>query len=208
MVTAPHDARPGRNTVKKIIFWGDGILAGSNGFAELLLNHIFLHHPRADVATSQYGDESETWQDVAKGTPLHVIGKALDLVVLGFGYSDLSAGRDPEEIAQTARAAVTLMLQKTQSKVCLLATISSFFAEETERERCQALNRELRGLSGPRVDFVDLEGRVERFLAEHKQGSGEKRSLHLDSSRLTPLGRLFLAHHAFHLIAWPVGSEA
>jgi hypothetical protein len=66
----------------------------------------------------------------------------------------------------------------------------------------------LRGLSGPRVDFVDLEGRVERFLAEHKQGTGEKRSLHLDSGNLTPLGRLFLAHHAFHLISWPVGAEA
>ncbi len=198
----------GGNTVKKIIFWGDGILAGPNGFAELLLNHIFLHHPRADVATFQYGEESETWQDAAKSAPFHVIGKAPDLVVLGFGYSDLSAGRDPGEIAQTARAAVTLILQKTQSRVCLLSMVSSFFAEEGERERCHALNQHLRSLSGPRVDFVDLEGRVERFLAEHKQGTGEKRSLHLDSSRLTPLGRLFLAHHAFHLIAWPVGSEA
>jgi hypothetical protein len=194
--------------VKKIIFWGDGILAGPNGFSELLLNHIFLHHPRADVGTSQYGDESETWQDAAKSTPFHVIGKAPDLVVLGFGYSDLAAGRDPEAIAHTASAAITLMLQKTQTRICLLSLISSFFAEETEREQCHALNQKLRGLAGPRVDFVDLEGRVENFLAEHKQGAGEKRSLHLDACRLTPLGRLFLAHHAFHLISWPVGSEA
>lgn len=192
--------------MKKIIFWGDGILAGPHGFSELLLNHIFLHHPRADVATYQYIDE--TWQEAARNTPLHVIGKAPDLVVLGFGYSDLAAGRDPEEIAQTAKAAVTLMLQKTQSRVCLLSVVSSFFPEDAERERCHALNQALRASAGPRVDFVDLEGRVERFLAEHKLGAGEKRSLHLDSSRLTPLGRLFLAHHAFHLIAWPVGSEA
>ena len=194
--------------MKKIIFWGDGILAGPSGFAESLLNHIFLHHPRADVGTSLYGSEAETWQDAAKNTPFHVIGKAPDLVVLGFGYSDLAAGREPDAIARTAQGVVTLMLQKTGCRVCLLSVVSSFFAEEPERERCHALNRRLRELSGPRVEFIDLEGRVERFLAEHKLGAGEKRSLHLDSVRLTPLGRLFLAHHAYHLISWPVGSEA
>jgi hypothetical protein len=194
--------------VKKIIFWGDGILAGPSGFAELLLNHIFLHHPRAEVGTSLYGGEAETWQDAAKNTPFHVIGKAPDLTVLGFGYSDLAAGRNPVDIAAIAQGTITLMVQKTQGRVCLLSVVSSFFAEEEERERCHALNRRLRDLAGPRVDFIDLEGRVERFLAEHKQGAGEKRSLHLDASRLTPLGRLFLAHHAYHLIAWPVGAEA
>jgi len=195
-------------TMRKIIFWGDGILAGPSGCAELLLNHIFLHHPRADVGTSLYGNETETWQDAAKNTPFHVIGKAPDLVVLGFGYSDLSAGRAPEDIAAAAQGVVTLMLQKTQCRVCLLSVVSSFFAEDADRERCHALNRRMREMAGPRVEYIDLEGRVERFLAEHKLGAGEKRSLHLDSHRLTPLGRLFLAHHAFHLIPWPVGSEA
>ncbi|MDB5051111.1 MAG: hypothetical protein JWO30_4182 [Fibrobacteres bacterium] len=190
--------------MKKIIFWGDGILAGPSGFAELLSNHIFLHHPRADVSTSLYGGETATWQDAVKETPLHVIGKAPVLVVLGFGYTDLTAGRTPDEIAQSAQGVVTLMLQKTQSRICLLSAVSSFFSEEADRERCHALNRRLRDLSGPRVSLVDLEGRVEWFLAEHKQGPGEKHSLHLDRNRLTPLGRLFMAHHAFDLITWPV----
>jgi hypothetical protein len=194
--------------MKKIIFWGDGILAGASGFAELLLNHIFLHHPRANVATSLYGGEAETWQAAAKNTPFHVIGKSPDLAVLGFGYADLNEGRSPEEIATVAQGMITLILQKTQCRICLLSVVSSFFAEPADREKCHVLNRRLRELAGPRVDFVDLEGRAERFLLEHKQGAGEKRSLHLDSSRLTPLGRLFLAHHAFHLISWPVGAEA
>lgn len=193
--------------MKKIIFWGDGILAGPSGFAELLLNHIFLHHPRANVGTSLYGGEAETWREAAKNTPFHVIGKAPDLAVLGFGYADLTEGLTPEEITASAQAMLTLILQKTQCSVCLLSLVSSFFSEE-DREKCHGLNRRLRELAGPRVEFVDLEGRVERFLAEHKQGSGEKRSLHLDTNRLTPLGRLFLAHHAFHLISWPVGAEA
>jgi hypothetical protein len=193
--------------VKKIIFWGDGILAGPSGFAELLLNHIFLHHPRANVGTSLYGGEAETWREAARNTPFHVIGKAPDLAVLGFGYADLAEGRTLDEITASAQAMLTLILQKTQSSVCLLSLISSFFSEE-DREKCHALNGRMRELAGPRVEFVDLEGRVERFLAEHKQGSGEKRSLHLDTNRLTPLGRLFLAHHAFHLISWPVGAEA
>lgn len=198
----------GGTAMKKIIFWGDGILAGPSGFAELLLNHIFLHHPRANVATSLYGGESETWQAAAKNTPFHVIGKSPDLAVLGFGYADLSEGRTPEEIAPIAQGMITLILQKTQCRISLLSVVSSFFPEPADREKCHVLNRRLRELAGPRVDFVDLEGRAERFLLEHKQGAGEKRSLHLDSSRLTPLGRLFLAHHAFHLISWPVGAEA
>lgn len=195
------------DTVKKIIFWGDGILAGPSGFAELLLNHIFLHHPRADVKPFTYGGELEGWQDAAKNTPFHVIGKAPDLVVFGFGYTDLAAGRAPEEIAQVAQGVLTLVQQKTESRVCLLSVVSSFFAEGPDRDRSRDLNRRLKDLAGPRVDFVDLEGRVERFLAEHKQGAGEKRSLHLDLNRLTPLGRLFLAHHAFHLISWPVNVD-
>ncbi len=189
--------------MKKIIFWGDGILSGPSGFAELLVNHLFLHHPRADVSTSLYGGETEGWQDAVKNTPLHVIGKAPDLVVLGFGYSDLGAGRTPDEIALAAQGVITLMLGKTQSRVCLLALISSFFPEGEDRERCHALNRRMRELIGPRVELVDIDSRVERFLAEHKQGVGEKRALYLDRNRLTPLGRLFLAHHAFHLIEWP-----
>ena len=193
--------------MKKIIFWGDGILSGPSGFAELLANHLFLHHPRADVSTSLYGGETEGWQDAVQKTPLHVIGKAPDLVVLGFGYSDLAAGRTPEEIALMAQGVITLMLAKTQSRICLLALVSSFFAGDSDRERCLALNRQLRELVGPRVDLVDVETRVERFLAEHKQGAGEKRALHLDRNRLTPLGRLFLAHHAYHLIAWPDSAE-
>jgi hypothetical protein len=159
------------------------------------------------VGTSLYGGEAETWREAAKNTPFHVIGKAPDLAVLGFGYADLIEGLSLEEILASAQAMLTMILQKTQSSVCLLSLISSFFSEE-DREKCHALNMRLRELAGPRVEFVDLEGRVERFLAEHKQGSGEKRSLHLDTKRLTPLGRLFLAHHAFHLISWPVGAEA
>ena len=143
------------------------------------------------------------WQDVAKDTPLHVIGKAPELVVLGLGYTDLAAGRTPEEIAQTAHGVITLVLQKTQARIGLLSTVSAFLEEGSARERSSLLNRRMRESAGPRVSFVDLEGRVERFYSEHRQSPGEKHSLHLDSNRLTPLGRLFMAHHAFHLITWP-----
>jgi hypothetical protein len=189
--------------VKKIIFWGDGLLAGPTGYAELLAHHIFLHHPQADVSTSFYGDEHATWQDAFSLTPLHVIGKAPDLVVFGFGGTDLSAGKSPEEIRDLAQSALTLILHKTQSRVCLISMISSFFPQGAGREDCHAVNLKLRELATDRVSWVDLESKVEGFLDLHRQGPGEKHALHLDNARLTPLGRLFLAHHAFDLIAWP-----
>jgi hypothetical protein len=189
--------------MKKIIIWGDGILAGPSGFAELLADHIFLHHPRADVSLSPHGLLTASWQDVLKEAPLRVIGKAWDLAVLGFGYTDIAAGKSPEEIAQMASAAITLILQKTQSRICLLTVVSAFFATDAEREGAATLNRLLRELAGPRVDLVDPEGRVAWYFGEHAQSPGDKRALHLDSARLTTLGRLFMAHHAYHLIPWP-----
>ena len=188
--------------MKKIIFWGDGILAGPSGFAELLSNHIFLHHPRADVSTSLYGGEQAGWQDTVRETPLHVIGKAPDLVVLGFGYTDLADGKSPDEIARLAHGVLNLMLQKTHTRICILSVVSGFFIEDSDRERCHALNKAFR-VSDPRISLVDLDRKVDEFFQEHKQGPGEKHSLHLDRSRLTPLGKLFLAHHAFGLISWP-----
>jgi hypothetical protein len=190
--------------MKKIIFWGDGILAGASGFAELLSNHILVHHPKADVKTFVYGGDATVWQDVAKETPLHVIGKAPELVVLGLGYADLAAGRSPEEITQAASGVITLMLQKTQARICLLSTVSGFLVGDG-RESCNVLNGRMRELTSPRVDWIDLESPVAWFFSEHSQGAGEKHSLHLDASRLTALGRLFMAHHAFHLIPWPQG---
>lgn len=189
--------------MKKIIFWGDGLFSGPTGYAELLAHHIFLHNPQADVSTTVHPDGATTWQDAVRLTPLHVIGKAPDLAVLGFGGADLSAGRSPEEIAEAAQAALTLILHKTQSRVCLLSLISSFFPEDAGREASHAVNRRLKELATDRVSWVDLETEVERFLNQHRQGPGEKHALHLDSARLTPLGRLFLAHHAFRLIEWP-----
>ncbi|GEM_PF-1462587 len=189
--------------MKKIIFWGDGLLAGPSGYADLLAHHLFLHHPQADVSTFIYGSDLATWQDAVRETPLHVIGKAPDLVILGFGGADLTAGKSPEEIVPSAQAVLNLILHKTQSRVCLLSLVSSFFPEGAGREACHAVNRKLRELASDRVSWVDLETRVERFLNQHRQGPGEKHALHLDSARLTPLGKLFLAHHAFHLISWP-----
>ncbi len=189
--------------MKKIIFWGDGLLSGTTGYADLLANHIFLHQPQADVTTSIYGGGMATWQDAARETPLHVIGKAPDLVILGFGAADLSSGLSVEEITLEAESVLSLIQKKTHSRISLLSLISSFFEAGVQREACHKVNRRLREFSSDRVEWVDLETRVERFLNLHRQGPGEKHALHLDPARLTPLGRLFLAHHAFHLTSWP-----
>jgi hypothetical protein len=189
--------------VKKIIFWGDGFLAGSTGYAETLSHHIFLHHPQADIATSIYGGGPATWQDAVRDAPLHVIGKAPDLVILGFGSADLAQGRSPAAIMEDAQSGVSLMLQKTQSHICLISMISSFCIEDEDRDACRALNMGLRALAVNRVAWIDLDLEVERFLEQHRKGPGEKHSLHVDKTRLTPLGRLFLAYHAYRLISWP-----
>lgn len=189
--------------MKKIILWGDGLLAGPQGFADLLIQHIFLHHPKADVSTSTYGGGNETWVEISRDVPLHVIGKAPDLVVFGYGFTDILAGKSPQDVLDQALVSINMVLHKTQAKVCLLSPIASFVEEGPLREASHTLNQLLSNMHSDRISFVDLENRVQRFLAQHRESPGEKHALHLDSQRLTPLGRLLLAHHAFHMIEWP-----
>lgn len=200
--------------MKKIIFWGDGILSGSAGYAGLLENHVFLHHPRAAVTLSIQGKEGATLIEALREAPLHAIGKDPDLLYLGFGHSDIAAGRFPDEIGQTLEDLVGLILQKTRARIAIPFLISSFFSEDEERDRCHSVNRILGSLAGSRVSLLDLETKVEDFLREHRESPGDQRALHLNSSRLTPLGQLHLAHHAYALAPWPefqsvpVGSSA
>jgi len=195
--------------VKKIIFWGDPLLTGPAGYAELLGNHVFLHYPRADLslaaipAAPASGDAGvSTLSDALREAPLHAIGKDPDLLYLGFGDADLAAGRAPGEAARLLQDLVTLVLQKTHARIALTRVVPAFFPESL-RDACQAFNRRLDSLAAPRVSILDLDGRVEAFLREHRESPGDQRALHVDTTRLTPLGQLLLAHHAFALTPWP-----
>jgi hypothetical protein len=195
--------------VKKIIFWGDGILSGPSGYAELLGNHVFLHHPRADlslpvlpVATSTSGDGA-TLADALREAPLHAIGKDPDLLYLGFGYADLRAGRPAEEILRLHRELAALVTLKSRARLALPLLVSAFFSGEEERSRARIVNQGIRSMASQRVFVVDLDHVVENFLSAHRESPGDQRALHLDCNRLTPLGQLLLAHHAFRLAPWP-----
>lgn len=218
-LTPPDSAVPGfpsrvkwKVSVKKIIFWGDGILSGPSGYGELLENHVFLHHPRAAVSMSIQGRDGSTLAEALREAPLHAIGKDPDLLYLGFGHSDIAAGRTQGEIGRAFQDLIGLVLQKTRTRICLSGLIPGFFSEDEERLRCHAVNRTLLSLGGSpggpvgpgsRVAFLDLESKVEDFLREHRESPGDQRALHLDPSRLTPLGQLFLAHQAYSLAPWP-----
>lgn len=194
--------------MKKIIFWGDGILTGPTGYAELLGNHVFLHHPRADLsiaaipATPAPGDGA-TLAEALREAPLHAIGKDPDLLYLGFGYADLQAGRAPEETARVLRDLITVVLHKTHARIALPQVVSAFFPEGEARGNCQAFNHAQQALAGPRVAVLNLDSRVEDFLGAHRESPGDQRALHLDSARLAPLGQLLLAHLAYALTPWP-----
>ena len=190
--------------MKKIIFWGDGLLAGLHGYGELLENHVFLHHPRADVSMSVLGRDGATLADALREAPLHAIGKDPDLLYLAFGHSDLAAGREPEEVLRGFQDLTALLLQKSHARLCVAGLVPAFFPEGSLRERCRTVNRGLRdAAAATRVSVIDLEAKVESFLREHRESPGDQRALHLDSGRLTPLGQLHLAHHAYRLVSWP-----
>lgn len=189
--------------MKKIIFWGDGPLSGPGGYGELLENHVILHHPRTALSMSIQGGENTTLADALREAPLHAIGKDPDLLYLAFGHADIRAGRAAAEIIRSFRDLTDLILQKTHARLCLATLIAGFFAGDGDRDRIRTVNAHLRGLRDPRIGLADLDGEVDAFLREHRQNEGDQHALHLDSARLTALGRLHLAHHAYRLAPWP-----
>lgn len=193
--------------MKKIIFWGDAMLTGPAGYAELLGDHVFLHHPRAELSLSvvpaTVGSDGSTLADALREAPLHAIGRDPDLLYLGFGPADLKAGKASEEILRKLRDLADLVLHKTHAHLVLPLLSSNFFLDEEDRVRAQAVNAGLAAMAGTRVAIVDLESPVEAFLQAHLESEGDQRALHQDSSRLTSLGQLLLAHHAYALVPWP-----
>lgn len=183
------------------------MLTGPAGYAELLGDHLYLHHPRAELSLSvvpaTIGEDGATLAGALREAPLHAIGRDPDLLCLGFGPADLKSGRSPEEVLRHIRDLSALVLQKTHAHLVLPLLISSFFPENEDRARARAVNAGLATLSGSRVAVVDLESKVESFLHAHRESEGDQRALHLDTGRLTPLGQLLLAHHAYALVPWP-----
>jgi hypothetical protein len=183
------------------------MLTGPAGYAELLVDHVFLHHPRAELSLSvvaaSAGADGSTLAEALREAPLHAIGRDPDLLYLGFGPADLKAGKAPEDILRVLGDLVSLVLHKTHAHLALPLLISRFFPDNDDRGRVRAVNSGIASLAGSRVAVVDLETRVEAFLRAHLESKGDQRALHLDTGRLTPLGRLLLAHHAYALVPWP-----
>lgn len=200
--------------MKKIIFWGDGILSGPSGYAELLGNHVFLYHPQADLSLPVLAASANPTIDGAfppsggslaealREAPLHAIGKDPDLLYLGFGYADLDAGHSPVDIIRLYRELVALITQKSRTRLALPLLITAFFSGE-DRLRAQTVNQGLLSMASPRLTLLDLDRVVEDFLIAHRESPGDQRALHFDTARLTPLGQLLLAHHAYRLAPWP-----
>lgn len=183
------------------------MLTGPAGYAELLGDHLYLHHPRAELSLSvvpaSAGGDGSTLAEAFREAPLHAIGRDPDLLYLGFGPADLKAGKPPEDILRSLRDLAALVLQKTHTHLVVPLLVSCFFPDNEDRARVRAVNAGLADMAGSKVAVVDLESKVEGFLRAHLESEGDQRALHLDTGRLTPLGQLLLAHHAYALVPWP-----
>ncbi len=193
--------------MNKIILFGDGILAGPQGFGEVLLDFLFLHHPRAPVSSSIYGDKDTDYARVLRECPLHIIGKTPQLVVLALGKADIHSSKPVPAILEEIRHIISMVETKTKARLYIANVCSPLFAGEDAWGKAEQLNRGLAEVAISRGGFIDLHGCAETFLDEHRQGPGEKHSLHSQDHALTSLGRLVLADFAYRAIHWPLEPD-
>lgn len=189
--------------MKRIIFWGDGLLCGKEGYGELLGDHIFLHHPRTDINLALHGTPGIELKEAMREAPFHIIGKDPDLLFLAFGHSDIALRLRSNYVLKIITEVANLVLQKTRAHICIPTLMSSFFYQGDFRDRCDEVNGEILKMGMQRVTIMDLNKKVQEFLEEHRQSQGDIKALHIDSERLTSLGQLFLSHHAYLQMPWP-----
>lgn len=188
--------------VKKLVFYGDGLLCPPSGYGEQLVDLCVLRQPGAVFQSFHPGEENLLLETALKGAPFHILGKAPDLVYLGLGNADLLQSSDPHAMISTLDALLQLVLQKTRAQVAFTPAFEAFLPEAGQRERAQVYNAGLPALAGERVFFLDLNARIGDFLEKHRQGSGEKRALHQRPLELTSMGRVFLSQAALESLPW------
>ena len=163
---------------------------------------LVFQKPEIAVQSFHPGEKSLTIETALKGAPFHVVGKAPDWVYLGLGLPDLLQSTDPKLMLENLESLLQLILQKTRAQIAFTSAYEAFLPEESQRENARIYNASLSSLKGERIFLLDLNTSVNEFLQKHRQGSGEKRALHLLPLQLTSMGRVFLSHTALKNLPW------
>ncbi len=191
--------------MKKLQFLGDGLLGGLSGYGEMLAGLFFLERPESDIVLHSYTSEGMTFQEALRDAPIHVIGKAPDILFLALGYKDMEGEIDLHSVGESAFSLVKLLLQKTSANLYIANLCPELYSEETStRARINTFNPILETLRSERIQILDVATPVSAFLAKHRLSPGEQRSIHANSNRLTVLGKLLFSRIVFSklLPAW------
>lgn len=188
--------------MKNLVFYGDGLLCPPDGYGENVVDLLVSQNPGAAVQSFHRGETTLTLEAALKGAALHVLGKAPDWVYLGLGTPDFLQSRNPERTRETLDSLLQLILLKTKAKIAFTSVCEAFLPEENQRESARIYNASLPALVNERVLLIDLNSNVHSFLEKHRQGSGEKRALHVLPLQLTSMGRIFLSHVALKNLPW------
>jgi hypothetical protein len=185
--------------MKNLVFYGDGLLCPPDGYGEAIIELLVTNRPRAVFKSFHSGEENLSLEAALRGAPA-LIGKAPDLVVLGLGTVDVLHAVSTAESLERLAALIQLLVLKTQARVAV-ATVCGAFLPLEARPAAHEFNRGLAQLAENRVEIIDLDSAVAAFLEDHRQGAGEKRSLHAHALKLTSTGRVFLSNTAYRLLS-------
>ncbi|MFC1585090.1 SGNH/GDSL hydrolase family protein [Fibrobacterota bacterium] len=195
--------------MKKLIFIGDDLSLGKNGYGELVRSHLLLLEPGSENEVIFFSDNEMTYEKAFSQLPLHVIGKAPEVVVLALGHHDLVIRGSLEDMVNPLTETINLILDKTQASVLVVNLCSPFFVgNEQVYARCKDFNRVCAEISNNnRVCQVDIDTPAEEFLSEHRLSKGEKMSLHAEGPRLTILGALLISRTVAEKISMTFSPE-
>jgi hypothetical protein len=192
--------------MKRCILYGDGLISLPQGFGEALIDSIWLDFPDLPLQAMVAGEEGLTCVQAAKEAPPHLIGKSPHRILLSLGGMDAVSGAPLSESLEGLKDLLALLHRKTVSELWVLSLIPEFLVPAgASPDFISGFNSSLVAFTeefGSRIRILEAGPGVKTFLSRHREGEGDKHSLHMGPDKLTSLGARLLAKAIYQREDW------
>jgi len=178
----------------KMVFAGDSILTGENGYYPLVEAKILLDNPATGFLLDCIRKDCDTYEQIFSQSSAVIIGRAPRHLFLSLGMQDIYSSAASLDILKSARDALKLLKDKSGASIFITNIASALITTDKFYSKCREFNSGLSTICNELdINLINLDAQVKIFLDQHSNGSGEKRSLHKNGPELYPIGQMLMA---------------
>jgi len=187
--------------MNKMVFVGDSLLTGEQGYYPLVEAKILLDNPATEFLFECIKKDCETYGQIFNQSSAVIIGRAPQHLFLSLGIQDIYSAAGSLDILNSARNTLELLKDKTGASIFLTNAATILIGADKFMDKCNEFNQGLNTICEELdINLINLDAHTKKFLNEHRVGSGEKRSLHKNGPELYPMGQMLMAELIYNRI--------